>query len=76
MVINIHEAKTHFSRLINRALSGEEIIIAKNGKPLIKLSPIDRRSMNREPGLSRGKVMYTADFTDPLPDDIAAEFEK
>jgi len=76
MVVNIHEAKTHFSRLINRALSGEEVIIAKNGKPLIRLSPVGGNVMGRKAGLSREKITYTSDFADPLPDEISAEFEK
>ena len=76
VVVNIHEAKTHLSRLINRVLSGEKIIIAKNGTPLIKMTPVDQNMMKRKPGLSKGKITYTADFADPLPDDIAAEFEK
>lgn len=76
MTINIHDAKTNFSQLIRRALSGEEIVIAKNGKPLIRLEPIGVSKTKRTPGLSRGDAMYTDDFTAPLSEDIIEEFEK
>lgn len=72
----MHEAKTHLSRLANRALFGEEIVIAKNGTPLFKLTPIENISKERKPGLSQGLAAYSDDFTDPLPNDIVKEFEK
>jgi prevent-host-death family protein len=75
MTVNIHEAKTHLSRLMNRALAGEEIIIAKSGTPLLKLVPLNNTKKSRVPGLSRGEIQVADDFADPLPDEIAGEFE-
>jgi len=71
--VNIHEAKTHLSRLIQRAAAGEEIIIAKAGTPLVKLVPYVATREVRKPGCWRGKVHIADDF-DELPDDIAAAF--
>ena len=59
MQINIHEAKTHFSQIVDRALAGEEVIIAKNGKPLLTLQPIAGKKSHRTPGLSLGKGKNT-----------------
>jgi len=67
-VINIHEAKTHLSKLIERALSGERIIVAKAGKPQVVLTPYEARPKRRELGLDRGKVIMREDFDDPLPE--------
>ena len=71
--VNIHEAKTHLSRLIQRAAAGEEIVIAKAGTPLVKLVPYVCTQEAREPGYWRGKVHIANDF-DTLPEDIAAAF--
>ncbi|HPO16007.1 MAG TPA: type II toxin-antitoxin system prevent-host-death family antitoxin [Candidatus Hydrogenedentes bacterium] len=71
--VNIHEAKTHLSRLLQRAAAGEEIIIAKAGAPLAKLGPCHGTSEPRRPGLWRGKVRIADDF-DVLPEDLAAAF--
>lgn len=65
-VVNVHEAKTHFSRLLERAHAGEEIILAKAGKPYAKLTPIET-SRERKPGLARGRVSEA--FFEPLPED-------
>ncbi|MBD1399315.1 type II toxin-antitoxin system Phd/YefM family antitoxin [Pelovirga terrestris] len=64
--INIHEAKTHLSRLLARVHAGEEVIISKSGKPYAKLVPIDLAT-KRKPGIAKGKV--TADFFEPLPEE-------
>ncbi|MEW6353307.1 MAG: type II toxin-antitoxin system prevent-host-death family antitoxin [Pseudomonadota bacterium] len=63
-LVNIHEAKTHLSRLVERAHGGEEIILAKSGKPYAKLTPLDDRK-ERTPGLAQGYV--TDAFFEPLP---------
>ena len=73
LVINIHEAKTHLSRLVERAAKGEEIIIGKAGKPMAKLVPCRSALESREPGYWRGRVRIAPDF-DELPEDIAAAF--
>ncbi len=71
---NIHEAKTHFSKLVDQAASGKEIIIAKAGKPVAKLVSIEAKvSDNRQPrklGLFAGKYNIPDDFDAPLPDEI------
>jgi prevent-host-death family protein len=74
-VVNVHEAKTHFSRLIERVLGGEEVVIAKAGRPVAKLVPVGREQAARQPGSARGEVKIADDFDAPLPDDIQAGFE-
>ncbi len=65
--INLYEAKTQLSRLVDRAADGEEIIIAKGGKPMARLVPLAGRKQPRRPGGGRGKVWVAADFDAPLP---------
>ena len=68
-VYNIHEAKTHFSKLLNRVLSGEEIVIAKAGNPIARILPFEQGSVEpRIPGMDAGKVVIKANFDDPLPE--------
>lgn len=71
--VNIHEAKTHFSSLVQRAHDGEEIIVAKAGKPYARLVPLDERQPRR-PGLARGRV--TDAFFEPLPPEELEAWEK
>lgn len=73
--INVHEAKTHLSRLLNRISAGEEIVIAKAGKPVARLIPWREPVSRREPGLDRGRFRVPDDFDAPLPDDILDDFE-
>ncbi len=68
--VNIHEAKTHFSRLVARAAQGEEIVIAKAGRPLAKLVGIAPRVQQRPLGSARGKVIISDDFDAPLPAEL------
>jgi prevent-host-death family protein len=67
-VVNIHEAKTHLSRLLERVQAGEEITIAKAGKPIAVLTAFRERRKSRVPGMDKGKVIIHADFDDPLPE--------
>ena len=67
-IVNIHEAKTHFSRLLERVMSGEKIIIAKAGKPVAVLSPLVEMPQPRAPGRDAGKVSIAQDFDAPLPE--------
>jgi len=70
--VNVHEAKTHLSRLIERAEAGEEIIIAKAGKPKIRLVPV-QSERGRRPGRFAGQLTVTETFFEPLPEaDVAA----
>lgn len=68
--VNIHEAKTHFSRLIARAAQGEEITIAKAGRPVAKLIGIAPRLGHRPLGTALGTVTMSADFDAPLPKEL------
>ena len=74
--VNIYEAKSKFSKLINQAIAGEEIIIAKSGKPVAKLVPFKKPNQNRKPGSAKGKIFIADDFDAPLPEDILKEFYK
>jgi prevent-host-death family protein len=73
MVINIHEAKTHLSRLLERVSQGEEIVIANNGRPVAKLIPYRENRAPRKPGGWEGRVWMAPDF-DELPPEVAAAF--
>jgi prevent-host-death family protein len=72
-VVNIHEAKTHFSKLVERAEAGEEIVIARAGAPVARLGPLPSRA-RREPGGAEGAIVMHDDFDDPLPDDLQRAF--
>lgn len=74
-VVNIHKAKTQFSKLVESAINGEETIIAKAGKPVAKLVPILGKSKDRPLGVLKGKIKIAADFDAPLPDDVLSSFE-
>ena len=74
-VVNVHEAKTHLSQLINRVVAGEEIIIARGGKAVVKLVPVEAPKRDRVPGLDAGKIWIADDFDAPLPEDILKSFE-
>jgi prevent-host-death family protein len=67
-VVNIHEAKTHFSKLIERVLAGERIVIARAGKPVAVLGPVQEKRGPRIPGIDRGKVFIHEDWDDPIPE--------
>lgn len=66
-MINVQEAKTHLSRLLDQAHAGQEIILSKGGKPYARLVPLERQPARRQPGRLAGRV--EASFFDPLPDD-------
>lgn len=73
--MNIHEAKTQFSKLIEAVIQGEEVIIARAGKPVASLVAIQPKTPVRHAGALKGKIKIADDFDAPLPDDIAASFE-
>lgn len=75
-VVNVHEAKTHFSRLLGRVERGEEIVIARAGRPVARLSRLGVASKERVLGLDRDSVVIAGDFDAPLPDDLLKEFER
>ena len=72
--VNIYEAKTKLSHLVERAAAGEEIIIAKDGKPLARLVALNKARPQRRPGVGRGKVWIADDFDAPLPPDLLRAF--
>lgn len=74
--VNIHEAKTHLSRLLNRVEHGDEIVIARAGRPVARLVPISTTAPMRVLGGARGGVWIAEDFDAPLPDDVLADFER
>ena len=73
--VNLYEAKTRLSQLVERAAEGEEIIIAKAGRPLARLVPLAQRTGPRPLGLLAGEVRVGPDFDDPLPAAIRKAFE-
>ncbi|MDI3532081.1 MAG: hypothetical protein PWR28_426 [Synergistaceae bacterium] len=76
LTVNIHEAKTHLSKFLARVEEGEEVIIAKAGKPIARLVPIEKQISRRLPGSAKGKVFIAHDFDAPLPEDVLGEFER
>jgi prevent-host-death family protein len=73
--VNIHEAKTHLSKLLRRVLAGEEIVISRAGKPIARLVPVEGPKRPRVLGKDRGKIWIADDFDAPLPPEIQAYFE-
>ena len=74
--INIHAAKTQFSRLVERATRGEEIIIARAGRPVARLVPLGGAMRPRRPGLLKGRIRIGKDFDAPLPEKVLRLFER
>lgn len=72
--VNIHAAKTQLSRLVDEAARGEEIVIARAGRPVARLAPLRETSAPRKPGLMRGKIRIGRDFDAPLPRDVLDAF--
>ena len=73
--VNIHEAKTHFSKLLAAVAKGQRITICKDGTPVAQLGPLDKPIPIRRPGLLKGRVTIADDFDAPLPPDTLASFE-
>ncbi len=73
--VNIHQAKTQLSRLVELAASGEEVIIARAGKPVARLVPYAPKGAARRPGELRGKMRIKKNFDQPLPKEMLASFE-
>jgi len=68
--VNVHEAKTNLSKLLAQVKEGKEVIIARAGKPVARLVPIERQTAQRSPGSAKGKLVVANDFDAPLPEDI------
>ena len=74
--VNIYEAKAKLSKLINQVIAGEEVIVAKSGKPVARIVPFEKPARDRKPGSAKGKIFISDDFDAPLPDEILKEFYK
>ena len=73
-IVNMHAAKTTLSRLVADAVAGDEVILAKAGKPLVKLVPVEAKKKPRKLGIWKGKGWIADDFDAPLPDDLLDQF--
>ncbi|HVT58650.1 MAG TPA: type II toxin-antitoxin system Phd/YefM family antitoxin [Thermoanaerobaculia bacterium] len=73
--VNVHEAKTHLSRLLRRVEAGEEVVISRSGKPVARLVPIAEPKRPRELGRDRGRIWIADGFDAALPDELLAGFE-
>jgi prevent-host-death family protein len=72
--VNVHEAKTQLSKLLQRVAAGEEITISNRGVPVARLIPVPRKSGRRELGFEKGRAWIAEDFDAPLPPEILAAF--
>jgi prevent-host-death family protein len=73
--VNVHEAKTHLSRLLERAMEGEEVVIMRAGRQLVRLTPVEQAPIRRKLGTAKGDFVVPDDFDAPLPEEILNEFE-
>lgn len=73
--VNMHAAKTHLSRLIDEVAEGEEVVIAKAGRPVARLVPIGKAPGRRTLGTLKGRLKVPNEFDAPLPDDVLAAFD-
>ena len=73
--VNIHEAKTHLSKLLRRVAAGEEITIARAGRPVARLVPAEPAAERRRLGMYAGEVAWSGDFDQPLPEGVVEAFE-
>jgi prevent-host-death family protein len=73
-VINVYEAKTHLSKLIEQAAAGKDLVIARGGKPVARLTRLAKPARKLRFGVLKGKVKVAKDFDAPLPDHVQAQF--
>jgi prevent-host-death family protein len=73
--VNIYEAKTRLSQLVDKAASGEDVVVSRNGKPLARITQLVNRKQRIKFGVLKGKVRVPTDFDAPLPPDVLASFE-
>jgi prevent-host-death family protein len=74
MQVNLHDAKTHLSRYVDQALAGEEVVIARAGKPLVRLVPLESRLSPRRGGFLRGQVVLSADLKTAFQEEMEEMF--
>jgi prevent-host-death family protein len=75
-IVNVHDAKTHLSRLLERVQRGEEVVIGKGGRPVARLVPVEGAAEPRVPGSARGRFRVSRTFDAPLPKKVLDSFEK
>ena len=73
--VNIYDAKTRLSQLVDRAAGGEDVVVSRNGKPLVRITQLIEPKRRIKFGLLKGKLRIAPDFDAPLPDDVLAGFE-
>ena len=73
--VNIYDAKTRLSQLVDRAAAGEDVVVSRNGKPLVRITRLEGAKRQIKFGLLKGKVKIAADFDAPLPAGVLASFE-
>ncbi len=73
--VNIYDAKTHLSQLVDKAAAGEDVVVSRHGKPLVRITRLEPSKRPIKFGLLKGKLSVPADFDAPLPDDVLADFE-
>ncbi len=69
-IVNMHQAKTSLSRLVERALAGEEVVIARDGEPLVRLVPVEKKREPRVPGRSKGRIWMAPDFDEMSEEEL------
>jgi prevent-host-death family protein len=74
--VNIYDAKTRLSQLVDRAASGEDVVVCRNGKPLVRITRLEASKRQVKFGVLKGKLTIPADFDAPLPDEVLAGFEQ
>ena len=73
--VNIYEAKTRLSQLVDKAASGEDVVVCRNGKPLVRITRLQAQQRRIKFGVLKGKLTVPADFDSPLPDEVLASFQ-
>ena len=73
--VNIYDAKTRLSQLLDKAAAGEDVVVSRNGKPLVRITRLEAPKRRIRFGVLKGKLTVPADFDAPLPDEVLAGFE-
>jgi prevent-host-death family protein len=73
-VVNIYEAKTRLSQLVDKAAAGEDVVVGRNGKPLVRITTLQGHKREIRFGVLKGRLKIAADFDAPLPDEVIAAF--
>lgn len=75
VTVNIYDAKTRLSQLVDKAAAGEDVVVSRNGKPLVRITRLESPKRRIKFGLLKGKLAIPDDFDAPLPADVLAGFE-